>query len=314
LLVLVAGAVMLNVLAYNHARAMTHFVVGGRRTVEPERLSPLAKCRVLLAGVRLPRPETEHVPTDLGPDCGRPMIEGREGTLLSAWCVDRGATTPLVILFHGYAAEKSLLLPEARALLDLGASVLLVDFQGSGGSSGSTTTIGFREADDVAAVTRYARDRWPDRAVILFGQSMGAVAILRAVQTHGVRPDGVVLEAVFDTMLHTVRNRFDAMHVPSFPSAELLVFWGGRQWGFAGFAHNPLDYASALRCPALFLHGTDDPRARPVEGRRVFAAATCPKTFVEFEGVAHRSYVVEHPSKWRATLGAFLAESVPTGG
>jgi hypothetical protein len=42
--------------------------------------------------------------------------------------------------------------------------------------------------------------------------------------------------------------------------AELLVFWGGRQFGFNGFAHNPIRYAQALRCPALFQHGSKDNR------------------------------------------------------
>ena len=60
---------------------------------------------------------------------------------------------------------------------------------------------------------------------------MGAVAILRAVQETGIKPDGVIVEAVFDTMLHAVRHRFEAMGVPAFPSAELLVFWGGVETG-----------------------------------------------------------------------------------
>jgi hypothetical protein len=70
----------------------------------------------------------------------------------------------------------------------------------------------------------------------------------------------VILEAVFDTMLNTVRHRFHAMGIPAFPSAQLLVFWGGRQWGFDGFAHNPVQYAASLNCPSLFMHGANDPK------------------------------------------------------
>ena len=99
----------------------------------------------------------------------------------------------MVILFYGYSAEKTSLLDEARAFLDLGASVLLVDFRGSGGSSESYTTVGVHEAEDVAAAIRYARERLSHGNVFLFARSMGAAAILRAVRAHAVQLDGVML-------------------------------------------------------------------------------------------------------------------------
>ena len=60
---------------------------------------------------------------------------------------------------------------------------------------------------------------------------MGAVACLRAVHALGVQPDAMILECPFDRLLTTVRHRFDAVRVPSWPLAELLVFWGGQQSG-----------------------------------------------------------------------------------
>jgi pimeloyl-ACP methyl ester carboxylesterase len=202
------------------------------------------------------------------------------------------------MLFHGYSAEKSSLIEEAKTFLTLGASVLLVDFRGSGESSESYTTVGVQEADDVAAVARYAEDHFRHSRIIFFGQSMGAAAILRAVSHDGISPDAVILEAVFDTMFNTVRNRFSSMHVPSFPSAQLLVLWGGWQWRFDGFRHNPVDYATALQCPALFMHGSDDPRATLAEGRRVFDAVSSDKMFRTFQNTGHHSYVEVHRVAW----------------
>jgi pimeloyl-ACP methyl ester carboxylesterase len=225
---------------------------------------------------------------------------------LGCWYVDRGETTPLVILFHGYGAEKTCLIREAKVFLQLGMSVLLVDFRGSGESSESYTTVGFREADDVVAARRYARNDLHHPSVILYGKSMGAVAILRAVHAGGIQPDAVIVEAVFDTMLNTVRHRFRAMGVPSFPSAELLVFWGGVQTGFNAFGHNPVAYARDLACPALFMHGTDDPRARIEEGRRVYDAVPCIKQFKEFPSIGHDSYVSRYPGDWTETVKRFL--------
>jgi pimeloyl-ACP methyl ester carboxylesterase len=116
---------------------------------------------------------------------------------------------------------------------------------------------------------------------------MGAAVVLRAVHACGVQPDAIIAEAVFDRMLSMVRNRFRIMGVPSFPGAELLVFWGGRQAGFNGFSLNPVDYAASVRCPILFLHGAADPRARIEEARSVFATVPGWKRFKEFPGIGH---------------------------
>jgi len=135
---------------------------------------------------------------------------------------------------------------------------------------------------------------------------MGAAAILRAVHEHAIQPDAVMLEAVFDTMLNTVRNRFRAMQVPAFPSAEFLVFWGGRQWGFDGFTHNPADYAASVHCPALLMHGARDPRVSLTEARRVFEAVPGSKEFVTFEQSGHESYLSNHTSQWRTAVERFI--------
>jgi alpha-beta hydrolase superfamily lysophospholipase len=305
---LVAGAIVLNVLAYNHAYAMTHFEVGGASTAKPERLLPSSKLTVLLKGIRVTRPVSEALPAVIDQRSEAVSIKAEGGSVLSAWLYDAGKGAPLVVLCHGYAAQKSDLALEAKAFIGMGASVLLFDFQGSGGSTGSDTTIGVREAVDVAAAVRYANARLPHGSLILYGQSMGAVAILRAVRDGTVQPDAVILEAVFDTLLRTVRNRFKTMGVPSFPSAELLVLWGGAQAGFNGFAHRPVDYAARLSCPALFMHGGEDARVSVVEARRVFDAAPEPKAFKVFANVGHESLAAKQPGEWRAAVAPFLMQ------
>jgi hypothetical protein len=307
-LVIMVGNIVLNVLAYRHAYAMMHFTAARLRTNEPEKLTLGQKAKVLLCGVIIPRPQTSAPPTELGPATVSLRLDCTNGIQLAAWSCAGRSDKPLVILFHGYTSEKSGTLPEAKAFLQMGFSVLLVDFRGSGDSSESYTTVGFDEAEDVAAAARYARAHLPQREVVLYGQSMGAAAILRAVSSCGVRPDAIIVEAVFDQMLNTVRHRFEAMGVPSFPSAEMLVFWGGHQASFNGFGHNPVEYARSVNCPILFLHGTADPRAHVDEARPVFAAVPAPKQFKEFSAIGHEGSVVRFPGEWNEAVGHFLAE------
>jgi uncharacterized protein len=308
---LLAGFIGLNILAYNHARAMTTYKDAGARTSQPENLSRGQRIRVLLTGVTVTRPQNRLHPQSLADNTQVIRIPLEKDITLEAWYANAGTNTPLVILFHGYAADKTALLPEARAFRDMGYSVMLVDFRGSGGSSQTYTTIGYREADDVKSTLALARQELAHSHFILFGQSMGAVAILRAIQHHGIKPDAVIIEAIFDTMLNTVRNRFRAMNTPSFPNAELLVLWGGLQRGFNAFKHNPVDYASTLSIPVLFMHGENDPRATLQEGQRVFDAVPGPKEWVTFPRSKHESYVGPHRERWRQAIRFFLPQTQP---
>jgi uncharacterized protein len=137
---------------------------------------------------------------------------------------------------------------------------------------------------------------------------MGAAAILRAIAVDGIKPNSIVMEGVFDSLLSAVRNRFHSMGVPSFPAAELLVFWGGVQFGYNGFGHNPADYAATVRCPVLMLHGANDARATFEQARVVYDRLAGKKSFECFPGVEHTSCFAADPVRWESVVSRFLSE------
>jgi alpha-beta hydrolase superfamily lysophospholipase len=288
---------------------MTHFQRGGVRTPSPESLTALGKARALLAGVRVPRPENHRLPTELGLPFEVRQFPGAHGLRLEAWRVQGAAGGPVVLLFHGYAACKESLLAPARVLFDLGCTVWLVDFHGSGGSEGDTTSIGFDEAEDVIASFEQVRSvEPPSRPVVLLGESLGAAAVLRATSLGRVNPDGLILECPFDRLTSTVGNRFRLMHLPSFPFAPLLVFWGGVQQGFNGFTHNPVEYARVVTCPTLLMHGDQDSRVTFEQARAIARALGNHGQFHVWPGLAHESYEAREPVEWRRLVGQFLRE------
>jgi pimeloyl-ACP methyl ester carboxylesterase len=310
LIIVVAGFVVLNVLAYGRAHDMMYFTAQGSSTSRPESLTIAGRLRAVFAGINVRRPASDLDPVALAANCRRIPIPCPGDITLGTWYCDRGSDTQLAVLFHGYTGEKATLLNEAQIFLDLGMSVLLVDFRGSGESSETYTTIGFDEAVDVATVVQFAENTFSHSSIILFGQSMGAVAIMRAIKEYDINPDAVIAEAVFDTMLNTVRNRFKKMQLPSFPSAELLVFWGGKHTGFNAFSHNPVDYARSVRCPILFMHGSNDERATIDEGRRVYCAVPGMKEFKEFSSAGHEAYASSFPDEWKNTVAKFVKTTV----
>ena len=301
-----------NAVAIMHVRAMTRFVPEGQRTASPEELNAVDKIKTLVFGVRMPRPENSETPADYGLEFESMTINSSAETTLGLWHVPNKNAKTIVLLCHGYGASKASLLDEAAAFVELGMACVLMDFPGSGESSGNRTTIGYNEADDVRSVVDHLQATFPEKKLILFGQSMGAAAVLRSSSIHQNCVDAIIIEAVFDTLLQTVINRFNSMGVPPFPSAQLLTFWGGVVMGVKPFAHNPVDYAEGVRQPTLVLHGSDDPRARLGEGKRVFSALSGPKKLVVFDGVKHESFQGDNVKKWRTAVRDFVGEHVLT--
>ena len=285
---------------------MTHFVDAGERTSRPETLSVFEKVRVLLSGVRIPRPRNLRSPASRDMPFRTHRFIGRSNIQYEAWHIPCADSRGLCILFHGYANCKVSLLPEAQAWRELGFETFLVDFRGSGGSGGHETTIGFREADDVVAACDYVRRELTTQPPILYGCSMGAVAVLRAISEYGLEPRAVVVECPFDRLLSTVKNRFSAMGVPSFPSAQLLVFWGGVQHGYSAFKHNPVEYAKQVPCPILMMNGEQDLRVTKEQAKATFESFPGQKQLVFFTGVSHESCVVRNADRWKRAVTDFL--------
>jgi alpha-beta hydrolase superfamily lysophospholipase len=303
--IVVGSFIAVNLVAYRQARAFTHFAPPGHRT-RPQQLSTTGMIEVLLTGVEVPRPENRRTPADVGLPYERHVFAGGRSVPLEAWLVPHPQARGTVVLFHGHAGSKDSQLREARAFHEMGLNALLVDFYGSGGSGGNETSIGFYEAQDVSKAFAYAA-RLPGRGpIVLYGESMGAAAVLKAVADDQLRPAGLILECPFDSLIGTVRHRFTSYRVPSFPLADLLVFWGGVEQGFNGFSFRPAESATRVTCPTLLMNGDRDPWVRPEEARAIFAGLKGPKTLAFFAGVGHDSCLRNRPDEWNAEVSAFL--------
>ena len=304
--VLLGALIGVNGVAFLQVWAMTHFVESGERTARPEQLDVLDKLTVILSGVIIPRPQNQRTPADLSLAYETHHFASPNATPLEAWYIPGNDALPLMVLFHGYAASKASLLSAAQVLHELGLATLLVDFYGSGGSSGTGTTIGMKEADDVVATVDYTRWKWPNRKVVLYGISMGGAAVLRAVGTAKINPNAVIVEATFDRLLNAGKSRFRAMGLPPSLFAALLIFWGSMQTGSNLFLHNPADYARSVNCPTLILHGEQDERATLDQARAIARAMGQNARFVSFAGVPHMPIVEARSVEWTREVRDFL--------
>lgn len=159
-------------------------------------------------------------------------------------------------------------------------------------------TVGYREAGDAAAAVRWlgARPGGPG-PLILYGVSMGAVAILRAEVELGARPAANVLEYLFSSLRQTARNRFTAMHVPACPLTDLLVFWGGVQNDFWGPGLSTEQYAAHIGGPHPTAMGHHRRLRDPRRNRCYFPQPPGPQEATQLRGRGARAVLAPLPSR-----------------
>ena len=78
---------------------------------------------------------------------------GSRPTAIATWCVEpETAARGTIVLLHGVRLDKHSMLPAARAFLDAGYRVVLLDLRGHGRSGGGYLTYGVDDAGDVSGV------------------------------------------------------------------------------------------------------------------------------------------------------------------
>lgn len=297
--------VLLNVIAIFHAWKFTHFYAAGtfvNKHQQPEQMGVWEKAKMVLFGVRLSKAVIRHTP-DLPYDTVHLTTEN--GLRLEGWWIPALSAKGTVVLFHGYGGSKEGPIPEAAYFHSLGYNTLLMDFRAHGNSEGSLCTIGHNEAEDVKLAYNFAQQK--GKHIILWGASMGAAAILRAVPTYHLQPDKVILECPFATLNDAVKGRMRAVSLPPVPLSHILTFWGGVENGFWGFSFNPADYAKGITMPALVCWGAHDNRVMRHETNSVYShLATKEKELVIFERSGHQSFCRNEGKKWKQYVSAFL--------
>ena len=301
-LVALGGIIGLLIISYLHAYQFTHFSDSAAARTDPKNLTVADKLGLIFTGIQNPR----QVDTLL-PEANFKvfLIEGDK--TLESWYIPSPQSKGLILLYHGYAGNKSQMISRADDLHDMGYSTAIIGFRGSGNSEGDYTTIGYEESSDVVVSYHFYREKLSNQSIFLFGTSMGAAAVLKALSEADLAVAGVILEYPFGTLYQSVKNRFAVMGFPSFPIAELLTFFGGVQLNFNAFAHDPAEYAKQVSCPTLYLAGDHDDRVTNEETMTIYQnLAAEDKTLHIFEGGGHESLNENFPAAWKRVCASFL--------
>jgi fermentation-respiration switch protein FrsA (DUF1100 family) len=208
-------------------------------------------------------------------------FQAEDGVRLHGWWVP-GRRPPALLWSHGNAGNISHRLDNIRQIHDrLGIGVFIFDYRGYGRSEGSPSEAGLYRDARAARQTLARTLGVPDPQVVYFGRSLGAAVALELALAHP--PAGVILESPFLSV--------PAMANRTLPGAGFL---------FAS-RFDSLARIARLQVPLLVLHGDADEVVPHEHGRRLFEAASEPKTFYTIPRARHNdTYLVGGAAYWEA--------------
>ena len=187
----------------------------------------------------------------------------------------------------------------------MGYNTLLIDFRAHGNSGGNTTTIGYFEAEDVELAYNFIKNKG-EKNMVLWGISMGAATITKAISDYALQPNKVILEMPFGSILNAAEGRIKMMQLPSEPLATLITFWGGAEHGFWAFSMKPAKLVKKINCPVLLQWGKNDPRVSKEEIDMIYENITAPKKLVVYDNAGHESLCKNENDKWVTEVETFL--------
>lgn len=305
--VLLVQFVLINISAALYAYKLTHVSDDpALRNAKPSR-NVLVKTWRLFTGPRQVKSLITETPTF---SFDTVKLKTGKGILIDAWYAKTdSAAKGTVILFHGITASKGMIISEASEFRYEGYNVMLVDFRAHGNSGGQTTTIGIRESEDVKLAYDYAAGKDP-RNIFLWGNSMGAVAIARAIADYELKPAGAILEMPFGSLQSHLQARARVLGfqgIPEKPFGFFVTWWMGIERGFNGFKHRTSSYVKKISCPVLLQWGALDNYVQQRETENIYnAIASVNKKLVIYDHAGHESLVQNDPAKWRIEVERFL--------
>jgi fermentation-respiration switch protein FrsA (DUF1100 family) len=200
-------------------------------------------------------------------------IRTNDGLDLGAWFVPSltGLAKTTVIVFNGNAGNRSYRAPLAAGLSRRGFNVLLFDYRGYGGNPGSPSEQGLSLDAEAAWVYVTKRRSQEGNRVVYFGESLGTAVAVSLATTHP--PAALVLRSPFTSMTDVASH-----HYWFLPVRRLL-------WD----RYDSLACLRRVRCPLLVIAGTGD-RVIPFGlSRRLYDAASGPKSFLAVPGADHNN-------------------------
>jgi dipeptidyl aminopeptidase/acylaminoacyl peptidase len=232
------------------------------------------------------------------------VLETPDGLSLSGWWLPP-RNGKVVLLLGGLGATRDSMLPEAYFLAEQGYGALSIDYRHC---VGKISTLGYREVNELKAMTSFALQQQGVNQLAVLGFSVGGTAgILGAAQIPEIQ--AVIAEGNY-------ANLYDEMtSVQAYPFSldwqiqQLVIL---EYWLFTGIHPkdvSPLDALATISPrPILFIHGERE--LQRTRGLEQFEAGGKNAQLWVVADSGHGEYRQVNPSQYKQQIMQFLVHSL----
>jgi alpha-beta hydrolase superfamily lysophospholipase len=206
--------------------------------------------------------EVISTPAELGLDYDEVWFDTLDGVRIHGWSIPGQADMPLVIFFHGNAANISHFVDKLHYINEMGFSTFILDYRGFGKSRGQVIHEEDFYIDGRSAIDYLRNTGWQPSQMIFYGHSLGAAVALQMGLE--IPPAAVVLESPFTSMSEI------AWHTA--PVGYALIGW----WAIDAEFDN-LNKIGDLSVPLVIFQGGKDKIVPPKMAQRLYKHAREPK-------------------------------------
>lgn len=248
------------------------------------------------------------LPEDFGLPYEDVTVTTEDGLELQGWFIapQNGA---VVMLQHGYKANRSEMLEEADMLYRHGYGSLITSIRSHDVNPGKRIYFGQRELQDIRAWYNFliSRKDISHDKIGAYGNSLGA-AILIKFASQGDQLQAVMTHSAFSSLHETVNQSVQAFaKLPPFPFATLIMFWAEVELGFPLSEVNAKLWIAEISPRAvLILQGGSDDAISTKSGELLFEAAMEPKLFWFEPQAQHANFDLLFPEHFEKRMIDFF--------
>lgn len=191
-----------------------------------------------------------------------------------------------------------------------GYTVLMPEHRGCGESDGKFLGYGTHESKDTLLWLEYARKRFPELNIYLYGVSMGgATVLMMSDKINDPAVKGVIADcsytSAWDEFSYQLKTSF---HLPNFPMLHTCNLICRLICGYDFRDASPVKAVSNSSLPVLFIHGAADDFVPQFMQDELYAVCPTRKEKLTVDGAVHaRSYYTD-PAAYESAMESFIAE------
>ncbi|MFT7178239.1 MAG: esterase/lipase, partial [Oceanospirillaceae bacterium] len=222
------------------------------------------------------------------------------------WPSTNGA---FVMLQHGFKANRSYMLEEAKLLQDAGYGILVTSVRAHDLNDGNAITFGVREMDDLNTWYNYlTKEQGAKKGKVgLLGNSMGAsMAIEYAALNQDIA--AVVAVSAFSSLQDTINVSVEYFTgLPAFPFALMISLWAEVILGLNAKEVNATKAAAKLcNTPLFIMQGGQDIVVSVGSGQWIYDAACGDKELWFEEDLGHTKFDTKKPDEFKRRVIGFF--------